>query len=100
MTRAPTAPRSLSAESRQLWRRITGEYEFTDAASFVLLRELCAALDSLRAVQRRIAADGLTVEGSTGQPVAHPLLSAEDRYRRSILAHVRALRITLSPGDY
>lgn len=98
--RTPTPPRGLSAEARALWRKIVAEHVFDDAASFALLRQLCEAIDGLRACQRQIRKDGLTTQGSAGQPVAHPLLAAEDRYRRTILAHIRALRITLAAEDY
>jgi hypothetical protein len=70
------------------------EYVIEDAASLALLHELCRTVDRLHEVQREIKATGLTVPGASGQPRANPLLQVEDTLRRTILAHVRALRLT------
>ena len=70
------------------------EYAFNTAADLTLLAELCRATDRLRDVQQAIAADGLTVTGAAGQVRPNPLLATEDALRKSILAHVRTLRLT------
>ncbi len=90
----PAAPAGLSAEARELWRRTLDEYAFDVGADLTLLRELCATVDRLRQVQKEIKAVGLTVTGASGQVRANPLLQVEDQQRRTILAHVRALRLT------
>ena len=72
-----------------------------DGASRALLRQLCEALDGLRAVQARIKADGLMIPGSKGQPRPHSLLGVESEYRRAILACTRALRLDIqSEGNH
>jgi P27 family predicted phage terminase small subunit len=93
----PPAPSGLSAEASELWRRTLAEFAFDAGADLTLLRELCATLDRLREVQAGIKAQGLTVTGSQGQPRLNPLLAHEDQLRRTLLAHVRALRLTASP---
>lgn len=70
------------------------EYVFESAADLALLGELARTVDRLREVQSAIKAGGLMVVGSNGQPRANPLLQVEDTLRRTILAHVRALRLT------
>jgi P27 family predicted phage terminase small subunit len=92
----PAPPRDLSADGRALWRTLIDEYTFADS-DLTLLHQLCSAVDRVRACQRKIARDGLTVTGSTGQPRPHPLLSVEAEFRRQTLACVRALRLTTSP---
>lgn len=95
--KTPTAPSGLSAEASALWRRTLDEYEFSSAADFALLRELCTTVDRLRQVQEGIKGSGLMVTGANGQPRLNPLLQHEDALRRTILAHVRALRLTTAP---
>lgn len=95
--KTPAAPAGLSAEARAFWRCTVAEYTFDTAADLALLRELCATLDRLRQTQRAINDSGLTVPGSNGQPRLNPLLAHEDTLRRTLLAHVRALRLTTAP---
>ena len=92
-----TAPPGLSAESRALWNATLREFSFDTGTDFALLRQLCETLDRTRECQRQIAKDGLLVEGAGGQPRPHPLLAVEDMCRRSVLASVRALRLTTVP---
>jgi P27 family predicted phage terminase small subunit len=97
MTKRPTTPKppaGLSAEARRLWERTLSEYAFSPGADLALLAELCRATDRLREVQTAIAAGGLVVAGAAGQVRPNPLLATEDALRKSILAHVRTLRLT------
>ena len=88
-------PVALQGEALALHDRLLGEFDFADAASLAMLKELCGTLGRLREVQQVIAAEGLTVEGSQGQRRPHPLLATEDMLRRSLLAHARSLRLTV-----
>ena len=90
-------PVGLTPEARALWMETTAEYDFETSADFALLRQLCETLDRLRQIQAAIKTGGLTVIGSQGQTRLNPLLQAEDAARRTILAHVRALRLTSAP---
>jgi hypothetical protein len=94
-SKTPTSPASLHGEALALHARLLGEFDFSDGAAATMLHELCATLQRLREVQAVIASEGLTVAGSMGQRRAHPLLAVEDTLRRSLLAHARALRITV-----
>lgn len=61
------------------------------------LESLYSAIDLLSAadvMQRQVDADGLTVEGSQGQKVAHPLISEVRQYRKEALATIRSLGLT------
>ncbi len=88
------APAGLSVEARALWIATNDEYSFETAADFTLLRQLCETLDRLREIQAGIKTSGLMVAGSQGQMRLNPLLQAEEAARRTILAHVRALRLS------
>lgn len=90
-------PANLSAEAKELWRRTLTEFSFDTASDFTLLRQLCETVDRLRDCQKEIKRDGMLVEGAAGQRRPHPLLVVEESCRRSILACVRALKLTSSP---
>jgi P27 family predicted phage terminase small subunit len=96
-TTTPKAPPGLSAEARSLWTRTLQEFTFETAADLALLGQLCESVDRLREIRASIKKTGLTVEGSNGQTRANPLLQSEDAARRTILAHVRALRLNSTP---
>ena len=93
----PAPPRTLSAESAALWRSTLTEYAFDTGVDLTLLRMLCESLDGVRACQRRVKKDGLLAVGAGGQIRPHPLLATEAEYRKSILAAVRALRLSSVP---
>lgn len=93
----PKPPTGLSTEARALWVSTNEEYAFETAADFTLLCQLCETLVRLREIQAAIKAGGLMVAGSQGQMRMNPLLQAEEGARRTILAHVRALRLTSTP---
>jgi hypothetical protein len=63
-----------------------------------VLIQVCRIVDRLDAIEAELAGAPLTVEGSTGQPRAHPLL-AEWRHQARVLESLsRALSIPL-PGE-
>lgn len=96
----PTPPAGLSPESRKLWQRTLSEYAFSTGTDLALLAELCRTTDRLRDVQASIAATGLTVTGAVGQVRPNPLLAIEDALRKTVLAHVRSLRLTGASSEY
>jgi phage terminase small subunit len=80
----PRAPQSLGKAGRSLWRSVTSDFDL-DPAEVTALGQACRLLDLLaRADVELIEADSLTVEGSTGQPRAHPLLEATNEMRRTL----------------
>jgi hypothetical protein len=77
----------LGAAGKSLWRAITGQWAgdglVPDQREVRLLADACAEADVLAQLQAELAAAAageLTVKGSTGQPVVHPLV---DQCRRS-----------------
>ncbi len=50
-----------------------------------------ALLDEIEAMEAKIAEDGLVVDGSQGQPVAHPLVAQVRLHRKSLTDLLRTL---------
>jgi len=91
---ARRAPSGLGQAGKRLWREANASYEFA-AHEAAILVQCCRAVDRLDAIEAELAAAPLTVEGSTGQPKAHPLL-AEWRMQARVLESLsRALSIPL-----
>src|SRR5258707_1258060 len=65
-------PAGLGPSGRALWRETLSEYGLNPAES-LMLTQLCRAADRLDAIETELSGPDLTLEGSTGQPVAHPL---------------------------
>jgi P27 family predicted phage terminase small subunit len=82
----PRAPAGLKARGRRFWRRVASAYELT-TSEFMILEEVCRTLDSLDAMQSALNSEGVTVEGSAGQPRAHPVL-VELRQQRVALGRL------------
>ncbi len=96
-TKAPPAPKPLSAEARTWWRRLTVEYGISDQAGLMVLQIALEAFDRLRNAQSVIAADGPTVKDRWGQTKAHPLLSVERDARGQLLSGLKQLCLDIEP---
>ena len=89
-------PAGLSGPGRALWTATLADYTL-DPAERVVLAELCRVADRLDRLAGELAAAPLTVPGSTGQQVAHPLL-AEAR-AQGVLADRLVRVLALPPAD-
>ena len=88
MGRGPIVPKvsptsGFGPSGRRLWAAATGLFDFEWAPETEVLRELCRVCDRLDALNARVAADGLTVEGSQGMKI-HPCL-AEARLQQQVM---------------
>lgn len=92
--RRPSAPSGLNLAGRGFWRAVVGEFEL-NAAELVLLGEACRTVDILAAVAAAMDGVPLTVAGSMGQTVAHPLLAEARAQRRTLDTLCRALALPL-----
>lgn len=81
-------PAGLKARGRSVWREITAVYVL-DPAETALLVELCRTVDELDRLTAAMAEESPVVEGSTGQPKAHPLLG-EIRLHRKLAESLSA----------
>lgn len=94
----PPAPVSLGTRGRRLWREVTAAWGLSIAEVEVLtLAARC--LDRIDALESTLKDEKGTVEGSKGQPVAHPL-AAELRSEVLLAAKLLAqLGLPTDEGD-
>jgi len=82
------APAGLKARGRRLWKAVTADFEL-NLSERELLTEACRCLDNCERLETALKDAPLTVEGSRGQIVAHPL-AGELRSERNLVAKLLA----------
>jgi hypothetical protein len=87
--RANPAPPGLGVAGKRLWRNTFESYELNPAET-VILGEICHICDEIAQLEAALPAR-LTVKGSRGQPVAHPLLGELRMHRVVLRALVKQL---------
>lgn len=92
----PPPPFDLEDAGRAMWAEVLGQFDL-GPDEVGALREACRTVDELAMLRQGLAGQPMTVPGSTGQMVAHPLL-AEVRRHREILAKLLE-RLNLPAGD-
>lgn len=85
---AVAAPRTLKAGGKKLWRETTNSYELRQD-ELETLRAACGEVDLITRMEEALEDEPLTVLGSQGQIVAHPLVQ-ELRQHRATLAQLFA----------
>jgi hypothetical protein len=90
-------PPGLGPSGRALWRGIMRDYGLAPHETAILV-QCCRCVDRLDAIEAELADSPLTVEGSTRQPRAHPLLAEQRAQMRVLESLSRALSIPL-PGE-
>lgn len=94
----PRPPTGLGASGRRFWRETCTEYVLSGPER-ALLEQACRTMDRLAALDAAVVRDGVTVEGSAGQPRAHPAL-VELRAQQLVLGKVLAqLELPDEEGD-
>ena len=92
-----TAPKHLSKEARDWWRKLAREYAISDEAGLLLLQTALEAFDRMRQAQNRLDAEGLTLTDRFGQQKPHPLTVVERDSRGQMLSSLRQLNLDLDP---
>lgn len=93
---ATKAPAHLEAPEKALWRDLTANHDFADAASQSLLTSTLEAHLRARRCRIQIAADGETIPDRFGIIKAHPLLAAERDARRAFQQGMKQLNLDLA----
>jgi hypothetical protein len=92
----PDPPGKLDATGMDLWRSVLGAYEFSDAASYMVLYQSCAAVERAERCRAIIDADGELVR--SGKSVrSHPLLRDELANRALACRLLSRLGLDLEP---
>jgi len=90
--KAAATPTSLSTAGRRLWRETVKEHDLQQH-ELETLRAACGELDLITLMEQELAGQPLTVTGSTGQPVAHPLVQELRQHRSTMSALIRSLKL-------
>ena len=89
-TTRPRTPAGLGPDGRRLWRAVVDEFELR-ADELLLLDKAARTADDCARLDAAVASGPLTVPGSTGQPVAQPLLREARQSRALLGALIRQL---------
>ncbi len=92
---APRQPAGLEKAGASLWRRLIGAYEL-DQWELTVAEAACRQADDVARLEALLAAGGLVIAGSAGQP---RLAQAETEVRQGRLALVRLLDTLRLPAD-
>lgn len=88
---APT-PKGLRATGRKLWRETTVSFELRQD-ELETLRAACGEADLIARMEEALEDEPLTVTGSQGQIVAHPLVQELRQHRSTMAALLRGLKL-------
>lgn len=91
------APKKLSQEARNWWRKIIDEYEISDEAGFLILQTSLEAFDRMRDAQKIIKTEGMTNSDRFGQPRLHPACTIERDARAQFMQGLKALNLDIEP---
>jgi hypothetical protein len=86
--RAEPMPKGLADRGRRLWKTVTADHDLR-ADEVLLLEHAARTVDLLARIDEALTEAPLTVKGSMGQLVEHPLVS-ESRAQRATLARLLA----------
>lgn len=99
---APRAPKGLKAAGRRLWKDTLGERPDGTAIELrpdevPLLVEACRLTDDVERLRDELADAPLTIAGSRGQMVAHPLRAELHRTTTRLESLVKTLALPDDP---
>ncbi|WP_433331846.1 hypothetical protein [Spirillospora sp. CA-294931] len=89
----------LGTRGAGLWNSVTEWAEELRPDELEILSAACRTADHIAAMEAALEGEGLTVRGSQGQPVIHPLVSELRFYRAALATHLRALRVPDAEDD-
>jgi hypothetical protein len=91
-------PADLRDEGRRLWDSVATEFELGPDEVGALI-EACRTADELADLRAALTGEPMTVTGSTGQTVAHPLLAELRRHRETFSRLLERLSLPAGGED-
>lgn len=85
-------PRYLKAAGKRLWLETVEKYELRQD-ELETLRAACAEADLIARMEKELETEPLTVKGSMGQLVPHPLVSELRQHRATMAGLLRGLKL-------
>lgn len=92
MTAKHRAPRNLNAAGQRLWNETVKVYELR-ADELETLKAACMEADLIVRMEDALKDEPLTVTGSMGQLVAHPLVQELRQHRTTMAGLLRGLKL-------
>ena len=90
-------PKNLEASGRKLWRETAKVYALRQD-ELEALKAACAEADLIEKMETELKGQPLTVNGSQGQIVAHPLVQELRQHRSTMVALLRGLKLPDEEG--
>lgn len=89
---AVRVPNGLKAAGKKLWQSTTDLYDLRQD-ELEVLKGACSEADLITRMEDELADEPLTVKGSQGQLVAHPLVQELRQHRATMAALLRGLKL-------
>ncbi len=93
-----TAPRGLRASGKKLWAATTEMYEMRED-ELLVLKDACGEADLIDRMVKELESESLTVSGSMGQLVAHPLVQELRQHRATLATLLGKLKLPDEGGN-
>ena len=87
-----STPRGLKAAGKRLWSQTLETYDLRQDEKEVL-RAACFEADLIARMEAELESEPLTVKGSMGQLVPHPLVSELRQHRATMASLLRGLKL-------
>jgi hypothetical protein len=88
------ARRGWSAAASRTFREVVEAHPTLEKSALSALYGACDLIDQADVMQAQVTEDGLVVNGSQDQPVAHPLIAEVRQYRKAALDTLKSLGLT------
>jgi hypothetical protein len=95
---AVPAPKGLREAGKKLWRETTKTYELRQD-ELEALKAACGEADLIQRMEEALGDEPLTVTGSQGQLVAHPLVQELRQHRSTMASLLRGLKLPDDVGS-
>ena len=98
MASPPPTPKGLGAAGKALWKAITTKWDL-DSRELAILAHAARTADLIDQLEVLLAAEGLTVIGSSGQPRLSPVPTELRQQRATLEKLLNALSLPVAEGE-